>query len=61
MADKCETCRFALLVPNWRKRPRASRWEAAIEIYECRRLPMFHLKLPTDWCGEYQHKDYPHV
>lgn len=53
MSENCQRCSFAEIVPKWRKRPRTSKWEEAGDIYECRRLPLFYLKLPTDWCGEF--------
>lgn len=56
MGETCETCRFADKVPKWRKRPRTSKWEQATDIFECRRLPVFYLKLPADWCGEHSPK-----
>ena len=57
MSGTCATCRFAEIAPKWRNGPHASKWEAATDIFECRRLPVFYLKLPTDWCGEYQPKE----
>lgn len=54
--DRCETCRYAELVPKWRKRPGHPRWEPPSRIYECRRRSVFYLKLHSDWCGEHTPK-----
>ena len=53
-AIRCEDCAYSVLVPKWRMRPRSSKFEKATKAFECVRMPMPVLKLPDEWCGEFE-------